>query len=192
MKTCTKCQEAKPYTSFYRFTRAKDGRQSQCKLCAKAQDDTRYRADPEKKAAHGIKYRRENREKVRAIQARHYIQNTEKVLAWSAKYYADNAKKKMAGQTEYYRKYPEKLRAKDRKRQACTLNQTPRWADLGEIQAIYAYAELIQKQTGINVHVDHIVPLQAELARGLHVAANLQILPAVLNWRKNNTFEVAA
>jgi hypothetical protein len=40
--------------------------------------------------------------------------------------------------------------------------------------------------TGIAFEVDHIVPLQAKVASGLHVPQNLQVLPALANRRKKN------
>lgn len=40
--------------------------------------------------------------------------------------------------------------------------------------------------TGIKWHVDHMIPLRAKVASGLHVGSNLQVIPAFLNgWKKN-------
>lgn len=40
-------------------------------------------------------------------------------------------------------------------------------------------------------HVDHIIPLKHDLVCGLHVVANLQIIPGSENLSKNNRFVVA-
>lgn len=77
------------------------------------------------------------------------------------------------------------------KRHAAQLNRTPSWADIEAIRAIYRKARDLTKSTGIEHHVDHIIPLQGRLVSGLHVENNLQILTGHENCRKNNRFEVA-
>lgn len=42
------------------------------------------------------------------------------------------------------------------------------------------------KITGINWHVDHIIPLNGKLVSGLHVWNNLRVIPARLNMEKGN------
>jgi hypothetical protein len=43
------------------------------------------------------------------------------------------------------------------------------------------------KMTGIEWHVDHMIPLAASSASGLHVAGNIQVIPAEVNVRKRNS-----
>ena len=47
-------------------------------------------------------------------------------------------------------------------------------------------AKLRDEMTKTRWHVDHIVPLSYKNACGLHVGANLQVVPALWNIQKNN------
>lgn len=78
------------------------------------------------------------------------------------------------------------------RRHAAKLQRTPPWANQRAISGVYALARRLTRLTGLEHHVDHIVPLQGKLVCGLHVHTNLQILPGPENCRKNNHFEVEA
>lgn len=67
---------------------------------------------------------------------------------------------------------------------------TPEWTDLEAIRNIYEQCKLKSQATGIPHQVDHIVPLQSDVVCGLHVSANLRIIPAEENLKKHNKFVV--
>lgn len=69
--------------------------------------------------------------------------------------------------------------------------QLPPWADSESIKLIYRQAKEATEQTGIQHHVDHIIPLTGKLVSGLHVHTNLQVVKASENLRKHNRFEVS-
>lgn len=71
---------------------------------------------------------------------------------------------------------------------ATKLNATPSWANQDQIKRIYAACAKITEQTGIEHHVDHIIPLQGENVCGLHVENNLAIIPAKMNLQKSNKY----
>jgi hypothetical protein len=81
---------------------------------------------------------------------------------------------------------PAKILAKGAARRATRLRATPSWADLDAIEAVYRRARQIAETTSIPQDVDHIVPLKGRNVCGLHVAYNLQIIPASANRRKWN------
>jgi hypothetical protein len=78
------------------------------------------------------------------------------------------------------------------KREADIDRRTPPWADLKEIDWWYRCARAMSKATGIPHHVDHVIPCRGKFVSGLHVEANLAVIPADQNKRKSNLFEVTA
>jgi 5-methylcytosine-specific restriction endonuclease McrA len=69
----------------------------------------------------------------------------------------------------------------------------PSWLtleDLKQIEEIYLKAKNMSKQTGLEYHVDHIIPLNGKNVSGLHVPSNLQILLASDNLSKSNKFMI--
>lgn len=85
-----------------------------------------------------------------------------------------------------------------RHREAVRLKATPPWITVEDhlaMRALYDEAARLTQETGILHHVDHIVPLQSMApgtkkrnACGLHIPANLQVIPATDNIRKNCYF----
>jgi len=103
--------------------------------------------------------------------------------------YAKTHKETMRSAGRRFRKnHPDVHCAIQALRRADKLQRTPSWANLEAIQTIYSQAKEITEKTGIEHHVDHILPLKGELVSGLHVAENLQILLGMDNVLKSNRF----
>lgn len=63
---------------------------------------------------------------------------------------------------------------------------TPKWSERSAIDTVYRNAALLSEQYGVDLEVDHVVPIKSKLVCGLHVHANLQLLDQSLNASKGN------
>jgi len=171
MIDCRKCKLIKPKAEFRPDVRYKRGFTSWCRDCHKAANRKFHTENLEARTIKAREWRAANKSKAREIWRRHHQNNAEA----RAQQYA-----------EWARKNPDKRAATSAKRKAAKLLATPAWVDWGKVAAIYAEAKAIQAQTGIPMHVDHIVPLQGENVCGLHWEGNLQILTASQNVAKHN------
>lgn len=95
--------------------------------------------------------------------------------------HADRERQRKAA---YKRDNPAKTLANTRWRQTLKAQATPLWVDRVAIEAVYAEAKRLERETGVPHHVDHIIPLRGKAVRGLHVPWNLQAIPALENYRK--------
>lgn len=99
-------------------------------------------------------------------------------------------KQKISIQSKLWRsKNIEKVYEWNRNRQAKKLKSVPIWYDEFDkfvIQEAFSLAKLRTKLSGIKWHVDHLIPLAAKEACGLHCANNIQVIPQKLNNIKVN------
>lgn len=65
--------------------------------------------------------------------------------------------------------------------------QTPAWSDKEAIRAIYKKCEYL-RGLGIDMVVDHVVPIRHPYVSGLHVPANLKIINRRVNEMKSNHY----
>lgn len=99
-------------------------------------------------------------------------------LAWRR----NNLDKVRASHSAYVKRNRPLWTAQSAKYRAAKLQRTVGWSDDLVIQMIY-------EDCPEGHHVDHIIPLQGKNVSGLHVAWNLQYLPASENFSKGNRIE---
>lgn len=86
----------------------------------------------------------------------------------------------------------DKRNANDAWRRSMKLNATPKWTtqeDRKLISEFYTVCQMFKIYTGMEYHVDHIVPLTSDIVCGLHTSMNLQVISAFENLSKNNKFD---
>jgi hypothetical protein len=106
----------------------------------------------------------------------------------SRDFYNNHFDKAVASTRKYRRNNKGKVNALQAKRRAKKLMATPRWSQLDEITKMYEGADYLTRLTGMQWHVDHVVPLINSTVCGLHVYNNLQYLPSHDNVVKGNHY----
>ena len=130
-------------------------------------------------------------EKYTVAVANYRKNNLDKVKALNANYYENNTNKVKSKQANWQKNNSDKVNALNAKRHSAKLKRTPPWLTddhLSQMQTFYTKAKQLTVQTGIVHHVDHIVPLQGKTVSGLHVPWNLQVLTQSDNCSKSNRY----
>lgn len=129
------------------------------------------------------------------IQANHRASNPEKQKKIAAKSYKNNRHKRLteverAKRNVWSKRWakanPDKARALAASRRAQKLQATPAWVDKHLVGVVYAKAFEWSKILGMDMTVDHIVPLKSDYVCGLHVQDNLQLMEFRDNSEKGN------
>lgn len=181
MKRCSRCLQHKPLTEFYSVG-------SKCKSCAKEVAAERYYANREAILAR-LKTP-EVRARQRETDKQRYQSNPKRKqqqYEGSVRWRTNNPQRRK----EVCAKWNSSDRAKAlnsarvAKRRAQARNATPHWANVHIINLLYTSMTYFRKE-GLDVHVDHIVPLVSDVVCGLHCHFNLRLMYAELNHRKSN------
>lgn len=146
----------------------------QCTSCAVVDAAKARKNRPEKVKANAERWRQRNREKYLDKMAKYREQNREYFRQYNREYTKEN----LSG-----------FNAQWHKRRATKRTATPAW--YGELDDFVMreaahLSRLRRAATGVKWDVDHMIPLRAEVACGLHCASNIQVIPGVMNSAKRN------
>ena len=133
-------------------------------------------------------------------QKEYYLKNKQRILDKAAKareanpdynreYYQRTKDKQCEQQAQRYLANREDYIERAINRKAVKLNAMPDWLseeDRASIREVYDTCRKLTEATGVEHHVDHIVPLQGDNVCGLHVHWNLRAIPAKENLSKSN------
>lgn len=172
LRSCTKCKAEKPPAAFRKNSSRADGLCVQCKTCMTKALRAWEERNPEKvKATCRASYQRHkaSRDAASKVWA---AENPERRKEHAKRWSRDNKVYRTAATAAY---------------NARRIKATPVWSEKEEIEHLYKQAAALSKLTGVEYHVDHIVPLRSDIVCGLHVRKNLRILRGDRNVAKGNT-----
>lgn len=135
------------------------------------------------------KHRKNNIEHYKKIGRNYYLKNKERCDRLKREWNAKNHERQKENKRIWRENNRGKVNEAVTRRHRVKIFATPPWAKRDEMQKIYQDAANMRK-LGMDVHVDHIIPLQGKLVSGLHCTENLRIIYAALNLKKGNKFDV--
>ncbi len=162
-----------------------------CVQCAKDAASAWNKANPDKFRASSKRYRERHPDKVAAQYRNWRINNPDAVKKKNENWQSANWDKFLAISSEWKKRNRGHVNAKCAARRRAREQRTPTWLteqDFADMAKIYALADELSRAYGYSWHVDHMIPLHGKLVSGLHVPANLQIIPGSVNMSKGNRF----
>lgn len=184
LKTCNKCQCEKDTSAFYANKRMKDGLNTFCIECHKADNVARKllrRSDDAFK------------QEERAYKAKYRQRTTEKRALYMKEWRSKNAEYTYQYAKQYRQDNKAFINFLSQNRKLAMMQRTPLWLGVEEmwmIEEAYQLAALRTKLFGFAWHVDHVIPLRGKTVSGLHTPQNLSVIPGTANMQKTNKFEV--
>jgi hypothetical protein len=162
-----------------------------CVTCLRAKRKVQRQANPEREAAVRRAWVASNPEHHKALKAAWNKADPEGQAKRSRAWYLRNKEQADTASKRWVEENRGRANARVVRYHAERLQRTPAWADIGLIDDIYSLASVLRVHGGVQVDVDHEVPLRGRKVSGLHTHHNLRLLDSTQNKSKSNHFNVS-
>lgn len=183
-RCCGQCGIEKPATDFYRRTNGTLRRE--CKSC-RLQSQAQYvRRNADAVSSYKKRWNLENHARLSEAKREKYQQDSQRAKERAAQYAKAHPERVKSYKKKWKQDNPQAVREYTFLRTRTKRIATPRWANRAAMLSLYRAARELTKSTGVEHHVDHIVPLRSLAVCGLHCEQNMQVLDAFSNQSKLN------
>ena len=131
-------------------------------------------------------WRRKNMDKKKAAWAAWRLAHPEQTYNTNRAWRLANVERVKSMKTKWRENNRGRLRASLMARKESVKRATPRWSEPFFFEEAHDLAVRRELFTGIKWHVDHIEPINGRDVCGLHVPANIRVIPASLNTKKHS------
>lgn len=178
---CASCLAEKPESEFH-FRKDTGKHRGSCKVCWRTKTDQWAAANTEKRRAIALKWAKANYATIYANKARYRAHDPERMRRWSI----ENPEKMQACRDRWDAANKDRKAQHAAARRARTRSAVAAWGVAFFIGEAYRLAKLRTQVFGFAWEVDHIVPLAGKTVCGLHVEANLRVVPMTVNRTKGH------
>lgn len=183
---CRPCKKVKDRESRLRNLEARKLKEKERRLRDKPKMQEYRRKNKDAIAKRHKEYCQENKHRIAKYRKTYQEENKSWILDWKKSYREENRDKLSEYHSKYCKDNLHKIVAYNANRRSKMSSGYVSFANNFFISEIYSLRKLRQSVLGVNLAVDHIVPLVSNLVCGLHHESNLQILTKEQNSSKGN------
>lgn len=185
-KKCCICKNEKLLIDFSKDKSNVNGRSNKCRLCKNAMSREFKKKNKEKIRIESREYKLKNKDKIEEYSKKRYLEKKEHIKIAAKNWRLKNKEKVKEIRRSYTKNNPDRFSLKNSLKRAKIKNSIHPELDRDIYKVFYKMKNRLEQCLGIKYNIDHILPT----ARGgYHHHLNLQVIPADINFKKNDNLE---